>query len=634
MRGSVSSTRERPSVAPTATRSSAASQTPFSRNTNSASSKRPSKRLSQEKINFAPPPGYPIVKADDPLMEVTAVYQVLQERKWQEFDASKHKQDDWQLNWRWGRFKKSDYFQLKPYQRINHIPTTCSLTKKDSLVRLIRKSRSVHGRIYNFMPQSFILPSEYCKFVREYSKQQEDTDGSGGEKHVWIMKPADSSCGRKIFLMRELSELSYDEQYIIQRYIPKPHLIGGYKWDLRVYALVTQGHPLKVYVYEEGIVRFGTEKYDCSNLDNLYAHLTNTTINKTSPTLDRDKDSVGTGCTWTFGRLKSHFAASKQDDRDVWSKIVNIINLTVINLLSTVPKSTNCFELFGFDILVDQEFKPWLMEVNFSPALAVTSYEDEIKLSMVRDLLDVVFHKNGQKCRYPKVNDPDVKNEMLSAEDVDEVLTQPESVGKFHAVFPFNHQSEAYSMEASSNFGDDLGMQTAIKKMVRFFVIMSSSIFFQPFKLRRQINYFDFYIHMNTQVAECRALDQVIRSVTREERREKRRELFSTNRFLELVNRVDRQEVKIDAAARKRRVGSVAAPKPSIPRACRVSTSGTFAGSKTVSRQRSVPVPRVSTTISPTNSRICNNLIGTKRAAIARLNMDLQKSDFRSTSRF
>jgi len=62
-----------------------------------------------------------------------------------------------------------------------------------------------------------------------------------------------------------------------------PLLIGGFKWDMRVYVLLTSVCPLKVYIYNEGLVRFATDQYDMNNLGNKFSHLTNTSINKYAP---------------------------------------------------------------------------------------------------------------------------------------------------------------------------------------------------------------------------------------------------------------------------------------------------------------------------------------------------------------
>jgi tubulin polyglutamylase TTLL2 len=144
-----------------------------------------------------------------------------------------------------------------------------AMCKKDTLLRMLRKARIVHGKVYDFFPLAFILPTEYTKFVKEYSQQE--------TKGIWICKPADSSRGRKIFLIKELTELMYDSQYLVQKYVAKPLLVGGYKMDLRIYVLVTSFHPLKVFLYEDGLARFGTTKYDndMTDLGNLFSHLTN-----------------------------------------------------------------------------------------------------------------------------------------------------------------------------------------------------------------------------------------------------------------------------------------------------------------------------------------------------------------------
>lgn len=56
-----------------------------------------------------------------------------------------------------------------------------------------------------------------------------------------------------------------------------------------------------------------------------------------------------------------------------------------------VPYSTNCFDLIGFDILIDDTLKPWLLEVNMSPSLACESQLDtQVKAPLMSDLLNLI----------------------------------------------------------------------------------------------------------------------------------------------------------------------------------------------------------------------------------------------------
>ena len=59
--------------------------------------------------------------------------------------------------------------------------------------------KGLFGKPYAITPLTFILPNEYTKFVDEYTKQEDSA--------VWICKPADSSRGRKIFLIKDISEV-------------------------------------------------------------------------------------------------------------------------------------------------------------------------------------------------------------------------------------------------------------------------------------------------------------------------------------------------------------------------------------------------------------------------------------------
>jgi hypothetical protein len=84
-------------------------------------------------------------------------------------------------------------------------------------------------------------------------------------------------------MIDSLSEVPHNEQLVISKYIDNPLLINGLKFDLRLYVLVTNFDPLKIYVYNEGLVRFASEPYNLESIkSNVYAHLTNYSINKKS----------------------------------------------------------------------------------------------------------------------------------------------------------------------------------------------------------------------------------------------------------------------------------------------------------------------------------------------------------------
>ena len=246
---------------------------------------------------------------------------------------------------------------------------------------------TVGSSLYDFSPTTFILPNDYTRLLAEYNKLRL----TRGPLIYWICKPVDLSRGRGIFIFQDMKHFVYDCSVIVQRYISNPLLISGYKFDLRIYVCVKSFHPLTVYIHQEGLVRFATEKYSLSSLNNPYSHLTNTSINKFGPFYKTEKEQVGPGCKWTMSKFRHFLNSQDVNERLLWQRISNIVTLTLLTIAPSAPSCPNCVELFGFDILIDVKFKPWLLEVNYSPALTLDCPADiMVKKGLISDLIDLM----------------------------------------------------------------------------------------------------------------------------------------------------------------------------------------------------------------------------------------------------
>jgi hypothetical protein len=122
-------------------------------------------------------------------------------------------------------------------------------------------------------------------------------------------------------------------------------------------VLLLSAQPLRVYWYRDCLVRFATHKYDMNDINNQYAHLTNTSINKHS-----GASGVG-GCKWSMHRFKREHPEHPLNTPLLWLRIRAIINLTLLSIAADIPDNGGCFELLGYDVIVDEALKPWLLEV-------------------------------------------------------------------------------------------------------------------------------------------------------------------------------------------------------------------------------------------------------------------------------
>jgi tubulin polyglutamylase TTLL5 len=191
------------------------------------------------------------------------------------------------------------------------------------------------------------------------------------------MKPIGKSRGRGISLVSDLSEVVYAEQVVVQKYLKNPLLLRGHKFDMRIYVLVTSVKPLEAFLYSEGFARLSTEPFslDPETLKNAFIHLTNYAIQKNNlegaGTAATGGDAFLGGSKITLRMLRDALWQQKSIAWvDLWRQVEDICLKTLIACQHDMPNNPNSFEIFGYDIIIDDNLKCWLLEVNSSPSLA------------------------------------------------------------------------------------------------------------------------------------------------------------------------------------------------------------------------------------------------------------------------
>ena len=303
--------------------------------------------------------------------------------------------DKWDVCWIDTGMTPERLIRMKPYQKINHFPGMHSLARKNCLAGNLQDMQQALPGDYDFFPQTWLLPRDFGDLKKALGEKKTRT---------YIVKPEAECQGRGIFLTRELQAIPLGARYVVQRYIHKPYLIEGLKFDMRIYVLVTGCDPLRIFVHEEGLARFATEPYVPpfpSNLADTCMHLTNYAINKDNSKFvyntDAQRDDVGhkRSLRAVFQLLQ----AAGHDTDTLWTTICGIIVKTLCSaqpLLAHIyrscqpldPSDSMCFEILGVDILLDHNLKPWLLEVNHSPSFTTdTPLDHSIKKKVIADAL-------------------------------------------------------------------------------------------------------------------------------------------------------------------------------------------------------------------------------------------------------
>jgi len=176
---------------------------------------------------------------------------------------------------------------------------------------------------------------------------------------------------------------------VVQKYVENPLLIENKKFDIRQWAVITQWDPLAVWFYEDCYLRFTLRDYEPDKPRDRLAHLTNNSVSKKGKEFDSVKNETMIDSTEFDKILQEKFGKKFQEIKTQMKKIVSA---SLGCCQGIVGARQNSFELVGFDFLVDENFKVWLLEINCSPDLSYsTETTEKLVKKMFPDLVKVLL---------------------------------------------------------------------------------------------------------------------------------------------------------------------------------------------------------------------------------------------------
>ena len=333
-----------------------------------------------------------------------------------------------------------DYFsKLKPYQIVNRIPAVNVICRKAPFIRLIQRMQPYFPNLYTFLPKSYILPEQNDEFLVAVAKND--------RRH--IVKPDNGALGAGIKVIEPGQTYKPTKSLGIAQEYVESCLVDSTKFDCRIYALIASVTPLKLFVYRGGVARFCSKK---SSEGSVYSQLTNTAVNRKNPEADINK--ITRMVTDVFEVLRGQGV----DTDKLWQRIDSAIVLTILSAYGYISEAEirqcpasiypRCFQILGFDVLIDENYNPTILEVNYRPSLnSDTAAERDMKVDMLSSAMKIVTPVGDVQQRAKDAKEPLTEASWKSTLNRDPQLVAKlnkqigtaEYGGSFVQVFPGKH---------------------------------------------------------------------------------------------------------------------------------------------------------------------------------------------------
>eukprot|EP00825_Cyclidium_porcatum_P044004 TRINITY_DN6355_c0_g2_i2.p1 TRINITY_DN6355_c0_g2~~TRINITY_DN6355_c0_g2_i2.p1 ORF type:complete len:1019 (+),score=216.06 TRINITY_DN6355_c0_g2_i2:1004-4060(+) len=239
-------------------------------------------------------------------------------------------------------------------------------------------------------------------------KQQQPTTGenvSGNNNNSGSNNNNNEAANSNVCILKE-------HAFVIQKYIERPMLIHNRKFDIRIWSLLTQN--MDLFVFKEGYLRMSSEVYNINDIDNAFIHLTNNAVQKYS----KNYGQFESGNQLSFNDFQVWLDKNNQNcsvKNDIIPKIHEHIALSMMSIKKKINKNERrfCFELFGYDFIIDELYNVWLIEVNTNPCIEESSIllqqyiprmlDDAFKLTVDQVFLPKFIQEEGEKQQKPEI---------------------------------------------------------------------------------------------------------------------------------------------------------------------------------------------------------------------------------------
>ena len=321
------------------------------------------------------------------------------------------------LIWRPTNYSSAGYAKIDARKKFNDFPLVFNhfqfikwISTKTGLIETLTKyyenneeAKAVGYTVFDTTPTTFIADDDnkYNKLQKILAKHKEyHMNPKQWTKNLWLVKPENLNRGQGIQIFNNIKDIvnfvwntDSKVRYVVQKYIERPLLYHKRKFDVRVWAIYTSDD--KVYYYKRGYLRTSSDFFTLDIENNKSVHLTNNWFQNKLDTYSKYED----GNTLSFEYFQEYLNMyHKKENLNVYDNFVKAIKDIVIDVYLASKDElnknnrTHWFEMLGFDFMIDEDFRVWLIEWNTNPYIGIVNeFIADLLPRMISEMLDIVL---------------------------------------------------------------------------------------------------------------------------------------------------------------------------------------------------------------------------------------------------